>query len=64
MIPQNKNGNAETHELLNGAQIQSLIDIVRQYEEKKLSENQATNIMCFSMGMTKEQAKDILKGTR
>lgn len=46
---------------LNGAQTQSLINIVMQYQQGVLSEGQAINIITTSIGVSKEQAKEILK---
>lgn len=45
---------------LNGAQAQSLINIVMQYQQGILSEGQAVSIIAASIGVSKEQAKEIL----
>jgi HK97 family phage portal protein len=45
---------------LNGAQTQSLITIIVQYQNKVLTESQAAQMMIVSLGITEEQAKRIL----
>lgn len=47
---------------LNGAQTQSLITIITQYQSGLLSEGQAINIIATAIGVTKQEAKDILQG--
>lgn len=46
---------------LNGAQTQSLINIVMQYKEGVLSEGQAISIISTSIGISKEQATELLR---
>ena len=46
---------------LNGAQTQSLINIVMQYKQGVLSEGQAINIISTSVGISKEQATVLLR---
>ena len=46
---------------LNGAQTQSLINIVMQYKQGVLSEGQAINIISTSVGISKEQATELLR---
>jgi hypothetical protein len=45
---------------LNEAQAQSLLTIVAQYTAGQLSENQAVNILSTSIGISKEQARELL----
>ena len=45
---------------LNGAQTQSLISIMTQFKGGVLSENQAINLISVSIGITKDEAKDLL----
>lgn len=47
---------------LNGAQTTSLLATVEQYTSGKLTINQAANIISISIGITKQEAKDILEG--
>jgi len=46
---------------LNGAQTQSLINIVMQYKQGTLTEGQAINIISTSIGVSKEQATELLR---
>lgn len=46
---------------LNGAQTQSLIAIIGQFASKAITENQAINIISVAIGVTKEEAKELLK---
>ena len=46
---------------LNGAQTQSLINIVMQYKEGVLTEGQAISIISTSIGISKEQATELLR---
>lgn len=48
---------------LNGAQTQSLIAIISQYAEGKITIGQAINIVSVSIGVTKEEAKKIIEGS-
>lgn len=47
---------------LNGAQTQSLIAIMSQFSAGSLSEGQAVNLMATAIGISKEEAKEILNG--
>ena len=47
---------------LNGAQTQSLITVVSQYAAGALSLGQAVNIIAISIGVSKEDAKNLLEG--
>lgn len=51
-----------TGKTLNGAQTQSLILVVTQFAEGKLSLGQAVNIISISIGVTKEEAQKLLEG--
>ena len=46
---------------LNGAQTQSLINIVMQYKQGVLTEGQAINIISTSIGVSKDQATELLR---
>lgn len=48
---------------LNGAQTQSLISVIAQYQSGGLSIGQATNIIAAAIGISKEEAKRIIEGT-
>ncbi len=48
---------------LNGAQTQSLISVISQYQSGGLSIGQATNIIAAAIGISKEEAKRIIEGT-
>ena len=47
---------------LNGAQTQSLLNVIEQYKSGELSLGQAVNIISLSCGITKDDAEAILKG--
>lgn len=47
---------------LNGAQTQSLLAVMKQYTSGELTIGQAINIISISIGITKQEAKDIIKG--
>ena len=46
---------------LNGAQTQSLVSVVQQYASGALTEGQAANIISKSIGVTRDEALEILK---
>lgn len=46
--------------MLNGAQTQSLINIITQWKNKMLSYNQAVQLICISIGVNEERAKKLL----
>lgn len=48
---------------LNGAQTQSLISVIAQYQSGGLSIGQAVNIIAAAIGVSKEKAKQIIEGT-
>lgn len=48
---------------LNGAQTQSLIAIMGQYTNKTLTEGQAINLIAQAIGISKDDARNILSGT-
>ena len=47
---------------LNGAQMQSLLVVMSQLSEGKITEGQAVNIISTAIGITKEQAREIIRG--
>jgi len=47
---------------LNGAQTQSLVSIIQQYQSNALTLGQAINIISVSIGISKEEAKKIIEG--
>lgn len=47
---------------LNGAQTQSLIAIMAQYTSGTISEGQAVNLIATAIGVTKDEARQILNG--
>lgn len=47
---------------LNGAQTQSLINIIEQYSQQVISFGQAINLISISIGISKEEAKKIIEG--
>lgn len=51
----------EVSKSLNGAQTQSLINIIGQYKEGKLTYNQTLQIIKISIGVKEEEAKILLK---
>lgn len=56
------NAEEATGKALNGAQMQSLIVVIEKIAEGKLTENQAVNIIATAIGITKEQAREIIRG--
>ena len=46
---------------LNGAQTQSLINIITQYKQNILTYNQALQIIKTSIGISEEEAEKLLK---
>ncbi len=48
---------------LNGAQTQSLIVIMTNLSEGKLTENQAINMIATAIGISKKDARSIVQGT-
>lgn len=47
---------------LNGAQTQSLISIITQLQAGMLSEGQAVNMISTAIGISKEEARAIIRG--
>ena len=47
---------------LNGAQTQSLISIIAQYQTGTLTMGQAVNILSIAIGITKDEAKALVEG--
>ena len=47
---------------LNGAQTQSLIDVIKQFQAGVVTEGQAVNLIARSIGITKEEAGQLLRG--
>ena len=47
---------------LNGAQTQSLINIISQLQAGTLTEGQAVNMISVAIGVTKEEARAIIRG--
>ena len=47
---------------LNGAQTQSLISVIAQYQSKAISLGQAVNIISVAIGVSKDEAKKIIEG--
>ena len=47
---------------LNGAQTQSLVSIIAQYQGGTLTAGQAINILSIAIGISKEQAREIVEG--
>lgn len=47
---------------LNGAQTQSLIAIMSQFTAGSLTEGQAVNLIATAIGVSKEEARQILNG--
>lgn len=52
----------ETGKGLNGAQTQSLIGIMTQYSQGLITEGKAINLISVAIGISKEDAKNILNG--
>ncbi len=50
----------ETDKVLNGAQTQSLIQTILAYKEGTLTYDQTVNIISISIGITKEEAEELL----
>lgn len=48
---------------LNGAQTQSLMSVLTQYQAGQLTFGQAVNIISTAIGVTKEEARKIIEGT-
>ncbi|MEG1894681.1 MAG: hypothetical protein RR162_00475 [Oscillospiraceae bacterium] len=48
---------------LNGAQTQSLIMVIQQYQSKALTLQQAVNIIALSIGISKDDAKELIGET-
>lgn len=48
--------------MLNGAQTQSLLAIMSQFVGGNITEGQAVNLIKTAIGISKEEAKAILKG--
>lgn len=46
--------------VLNGAQVQSLVDVIVQYNAKQLSEENALGVLQLSFQLTEQEAKDVL----
>lgn len=53
---------AETGKTLNGAQTQALIAVMGQYASGAITLGQAVNIVATAIGVTKEEAKEIIEG--
>lgn len=51
-----------TGKALNGAQMQSLIAVMEKLSDGKLTENQAVNILSTAIGISKDKAKEIIRG--
>lgn len=51
-----------TSKPLNGAQTQSLLQIITQYSSNAISEGQAVNLISVSIGLSKAEARKILQG--
>lgn len=47
---------------LNGAQTQSLIAIMSQFSGGQITEGQATNLISTAIGVSKQEARDLLSG--
>lgn len=50
-----------TGKSLTVGQINSIMSIIQQYQADALSENQAVNLISISLGITKEQAQEIIR---
>lgn len=53
---------AVANKTLNGAQTQSLLEIMERFSDEKISLNQAVNLVVVSIGVSKEEAKRIIEG--
>lgn len=51
-----------TGKALNGAQMQSLIVVMEKLSDGKLTENQAINIIATAIGISKDKAREIIRG--
>lgn len=51
-----------TGKALNGIQVQSLINIIGQLSEGKISENQAVKIISTAIGVSESKAREIIRG--
>lgn len=47
---------------MNGAQTQSLLTVMQSLGNGSLTENQAVNIVSVAIGVTKEEARAIIRG--
>lgn len=52
----------KTGKTLNGAQTSSLINIISQLQAGVLSEGQAVNMISVAIGVTKDEAKELIRG--
>lgn len=52
----------KTGKTLNGAQTSSLINIISQLQAGVLSEGQAVNMISVEIGVTKDEAKELIRG--
>ena len=52
----------KTGKMLNGAQTQSLITVMKQYGAGQMSEGQAVTVISVAIGVSKDEARAILKG--
>lgn len=48
--------------MLNGAQTQSLLTVMAQLGEGKLTENQAAKIISTAIGVSEDKAREIIRG--
>ncbi|MDL2224670.1 hypothetical protein LJC20_00455 [Eubacteriales bacterium OttesenSCG-928-M02] len=48
--------------MLNGAQTQSLLVVMEQLADGKLTKQQAVNIISTAIGITKDEARAIIEG--
>ena len=63
MMRRKMQGGAEIQgKSLNGAQMQSLLAIMSQFGAGELTEGQAVNLICMAIGISKEEARNILNG--
>ena len=49
-----------TEKMLNGAQTQSLINVITQWKNGALTYNQAVQLICISIGVNEKRAKKLL----
>ena len=67
-VPQNSNEEVQdvaeevSGKQLNGAQTQSLLNVMARYATKDLTLGQAINIIAISIGVSRQQAKNIIEG--